>query len=90
MPKVRGEKLYTRLAAAGAQDSFPSSYFLKMLLAVKISESIMPAIEATPPIMAHTLVRNEYNGFGCGWYLTVIGFMSYLNLKRENVVSELV
>lgn len=56
-----------------------------MLLAVNISESIMPAIEATPPIMAQTLVKNEYNGFGCGWYFTVIGLMSYLNLKRESI-----
>lgn len=54
-----------------------------MLLAVKISESIMPAIDATPPMIAQTLVRNEYSGFGCGWYLTVIGLKSYLNLGED-------
>ena len=52
-----------------------------------MQESMIPATVKVPPTMAQIVVRKWYSGGRVSWYLTVIGFKSYL--KRYCLVNEI-
>ena len=52
-----------------------------------MQESMMPATVKVPPTMAQIVVMKWYSGGRVSWYLTVIGFKSYLKKERLTVFN---